>query len=83
MKEATEDGPVIVRGWAAGKKVFEEALDRDPESEDAFRHMCQLLAISPNWMIEVEFLYMQEEERFLRFGTDKSPMVDPLKVTIE
>jgi len=74
---------VIVRGWAAGKKIFEEALDHDPDDADRDRHMGQLLAISSKWMIEVEFLYMPEEERFLRFGTDKSRMIDPLKFTIE
>lgn len=75
---------VIVRGFADGVKRFEESLiDPSPAElrESAHKHAI-LMFDSGLQMIEFEFPELPESDRFLRFGTDPSRMVDPIAVDL-
>jgi len=74
---------VIVRGFAGREKRFEEVLiDPTPDQLERTAHRHALLLGDSLHMIEVEFPGAPEQERFLRFGTDKSLMVLPIRVEL-
>ena len=71
-------GKIAVRGYAGGVKVFEEIVDDD--SDMAQQHI-KRVAHHPRHMIEIEFLDEPDPlERFFRFGTDASGMINPKEV---
>lgn len=77
---------VIIRGWSGGVLAFEDGVYIEPVAVDRVttgpliyemveRHAALLGAVH---MIEFEFPELPESERFLRFGTDKTGIVDPV-----
>lgn len=77
---------VIIRGWSNSVLVFEDGLYLEPVAVDRVttgpliyemveRHAALLGAVH---RIEFEFPELPESERFLRFGTDPTGMVDPV-----
>ncbi len=75
---------VMIRGFAGTTVIFQEELDL-PEDGDvgmalAERHVA-LMVGHPQHMIEIEFLDLpDQEERFLRFGTDPTGMILPIRL---
>lgn len=80
---------VIIRGWSGSVLMFEDRLYLEPVSPDrvttgplimqmAERHAAILGEVH---MIEFEFTELPESERFFRFGTDPTRMVQPAVVT--
>lgn len=79
---------VIIRGWSGSVLMFEDRLYLDPVAPDrvttgplimqmAERHAAVLGAVH---MIEFEFPELPESERFFRFGTDPTRMVQPMAI---
>ena len=74
---------IRTKGYGAGALVFDETAQVDPGSAYALAeyHSWRLRAYD-GWMLEVEFLdEPNPQARYLRVGTDKALMVDPLPVT--
>lgn len=71
---------IIVRGWGDGRLLFEDQVDADNPAKvtvDAFRQIERVTAFERH-MLEIEFPEESDPmQRFCRFGTDKSMMVDP------
>lgn len=79
---------VAIRGFAAGKKVFEDQVviaDTDLEKllpALAEKH-AKAMAEHRLHMIEIEFLDEPDPlQRFFRIGTDPSGMVDPFPIDL-
>ena len=78
---------LVIRGFARGKRQFEDRVEVDGEQFDAVisalatKHAAAMAAHELH-MIEVEFLDAPESERFFRFGTDPSGMVIPIRVNL-
>lgn len=75
---------VAIRGYAAGKQIFEELYDGENLNlEMLAKHHAELLRDRPKHMIEVEFLdHPDDPYRFFRFGTDPEGMVMPLELEL-
>jgi hypothetical protein len=72
---------IIIRGFANGKKVFEEEHDEETLNEEtAKRQLMRLTKISTKIMLEIEFPDLPMDQRFLRIGSDKRGMVDPIQI---
>lgn len=76
-----------IRGYAGGKLEFEDTVTvpvsglEDVIAPLAEKH-AQALASQEKMMIEIEFLDEPDpNERFFRFGTDPSRMVQPVLLT--
>lgn len=80
---------VIIRGWSDSVLVFEDGIYLETVSVDRVttgplifemveRHVAVLGAVH---MIEFEFPELPESERFFRFGSDRTAMVQPAVVT--
>ena len=79
---------LVIRGFANGRKQFEECADVDAEALDrvipdlATKH-AEAMARHELHMIEIEFLdEPNEQERYFRFGTDPGGMMAPLRVNL-
>ena len=76
---------IIVRGYADGDLIFTESITCDETTLDkiAERHMNRM-ALYPRHMIEIEFPDEPDPlQRFFRFGTDPSGMVQPIGIDLE
>jgi hypothetical protein len=76
---------VRVRGYAGRQLIFQEIIEVEPEVLDkvAFKHITQMVKY-PRHMIEVEFLdELDPAQRFFRFGTDPSRMVEPVAFNLD
>lgn len=76
---------IAIRGFAGGKKLFEERIESTGEDLDALacEHML-LLKDHPLHMIEFEFLDEPDpKQRFFRIGTDPSGMVIPIGIKLD
>jgi hypothetical protein len=79
---------LAIRGFASGKRQFEELIEINEADIDsaipqlALKHADALTSHALH-MIEIEFLDEPDEnERFFRFGTDPSGMVIPMAVQL-
>lgn len=76
---------LAIRGYADGEQKFEDQVELDAADERyihllAIKH-AEALMKSELHMIEFEFLNEPDPmKRFLRFGTDTSRMVAPVKI---
>jgi hypothetical protein len=75
---------ITIRGFGDGRLVFEELVDVNGVDLRALAviHASRIMGYAKH-MLEVEFPEAPLEERFLRFGTDPSMMVEPVKVDLQ
>jgi hypothetical protein len=75
---------IAIRGFAGKTKIFEDVIKTDGTDLEALAeiHMARLLAYNRH-MIEFEFLDEPDPlQRFFRFGTDPSGMVQPIAIDL-
>lgn len=79
---------IAIRGFARGKRVFEDRLEvSDSEMENLVPSLAEkhatAMANHSLHMIEVEFLdELDPKSRFFRFGTDPRGMVQPIAIDL-
>jgi hypothetical protein len=74
-----------VRGYGGGRLIFDEKIDVEERDLEriAEQQVNRLLPYRKN-MVEIEFLDEPDlQERFLRFGSDKSRMVQPIEILLD
>lgn len=81
--------PMVIRVWKDGQLVAKDALAVPDATADKWlanlmpslveKHM-HLVKGSDRVLIEIEFPDEPEESRYLRFGSDPSGMVQPVRV---
>jgi len=75
---------VAVRGWGDGRKLFDEVIDADEEALETIapRLIQRVIGYKRN-MLEIEFLdEPNNNERYFRFGSDPTMMVEPIQVKL-
>jgi len=79
---------VAIRGFAAGKVIFEDRVELDERGMEqllpglAEQNAAAMAAHRLHW-IEIEFLDEPDRaQRFFRFGTDPAGMVLPLQIDL-
>ncbi|HMF74294.1 MAG TPA: hypothetical protein VK604_01400 [Bryobacteraceae bacterium] len=77
---------MMVRLYIAGELDSEDSLEVEPEALEsvipAIASRQARRVAGRRFMVEFEFPDMPEADRFLRFGTDKSLMVQPVAVDL-
>jgi len=75
---------LIVRGFVKRQLIFQEHFTEDTLTVEIQQNQLQTLSdLGPLWHLEMEFLDEPMEERFLRFGTDKAAMTEPLRIAVK
>jgi hypothetical protein len=77
---------IRVRGYGNGNLIFDQKLNVEDTDLDhvAAAQMERLLPYRDSNMVEIEFLdELDPKQRFFRFGTDPSRMVQPHAINLE
>lgn len=81
---------MVIRGFVGRQVIFKDHVemadddDMDVRLPGLVEKHTEYMKDYPKFMIEVEFLEEPDpEQRFLRFGTDPTIMVDPIEVGID
>jgi FlaA1/EpsC-like NDP-sugar epimerase len=84
MDAKTARARIVIRGFRNGEKVFQELVNATGEelAQLAQKHIAKLTGAP--FMVEFEFLDEKDQnERFMRFGTDPRGMVAPFAVDLD